>query len=36
MAKQRIYADRPLTNAECKRRFDDRAASIDKDVDDAF
>jgi len=36
MAKRRIIEDRPLTGAELKRRHDDRAASIDAELDEAF
>lgn len=35
MAKKRIYEDRALTNVELKRRHDDKAASIDKELDEA-
>ena len=36
MSKNRIFNDRILTTAERKQRFDDRAASIDAQLDDAF
>ena len=35
MAKKRIYEDRALTNTELKRRHDDKAASIDEELDKA-
>lgn len=35
MAKKRIYEDRALTNTELKRRHDDKAASIDEELDEA-
>lgn len=36
MARQRIYAERRLTNAEAKRRFDDKHAAIDAQLDEAI
>ena len=36
MARQRRFKDRLVTNAEAKRQFDDRAASIDQQLDEAF
>ena len=36
MARQRTFNDRLMTNAEAKRRFDDRSASIDLKLDEAF
>lgn len=35
MAKKRINEDRPLTGFEIKRRHDDKAASIDEELDKA-
>lgn len=35
MANKRIYEDRALTNTELKRRHDDKAASIDEELDKA-
>lgn len=32
----KIHEDRPLTNTEKSRRFKDRLASIDEDMDEAF
>ena len=36
MAKQRIYKDHALTSLEKKRRRTDKAASIDKEMDEAL
>lgn len=36
MARQRIYKDHALTSLEKKRRRTDKAASIDKDMDEAL
>lgn len=36
MAKRQIFTDRKLSNLETKRRFDDRAISIDVQLDEAF
>ncbi len=36
MSRPRIYADRKITNTEAKRRFDDRHAAIDEQLDKAF
>lgn len=36
MSKNRIFNDRILTTAERKQRFDDRAAAIDAQLDEAF
>lgn len=33
---KRIHKDRVLTSMEKKRRFTDKAASIDKDMDEAI
>ena len=35
MAKKRIFEDRALTNMEIARRHDDKAASIDDELDKA-
>ena len=36
MSKNRIFNDRILTTAERKQRFDDKAAAIDAQLDEAF
>ena len=36
MAKQRLYKDHALTSMEKKRRHNDKAASIDKELDEAI
>lgn len=36
MRYKRIHKDRVLTNAEKKRRFDDRHAAIDEQLEEAF
>ena len=36
MAKQRINKDHALSSMEKKRRFTDKAASIDKEMDEAL
>lgn len=36
MARQRIFEDHAMTGMEAKRLHDDRAASIDKELDEAF
>lgn len=36
MGRRRLNSDRVLTNAECMRRFADKAASIDSQMDEAF
>ena len=33
---KRVYEDRLLTQREAKRRFDDRACSIDTQLDEAY
>lgn len=36
MANHRIFKNRNLTSVEAKRRFDDRHAAIDEQLDEAF
>ncbi len=36
MAKKRIFSDHALTGREAKRRFDDKACSIDAELDAAL
>lgn len=36
MAKQRVFQDHALSSMEKKRRYTDKAASIDKDLDEAM
>lgn len=36
MSRKRVFEDHTLDNVELTRRFHDRAASIDNELDEAF